>query len=333
MASVLTIMILEWILFLLLSFYLDHFGSFQSGIRKAVLLLHSRRAGNRSQSAQQQTTQIQEFEASVEMERTDVIKEREMVGQLLQEPNSSYSVICDNLKKVYPGKDGNSKKIAVRELSLSMARGQCFGVLGPNGAGKTTLINMLTGFTKPTSGTAYIEGMDISLLWENLTGREHLMFYGRLKKLKGAKLAQAIEQSLKSVRLFDGGVPDKLVQKYSGGMKRRLSVAISLIGDPKLKTKYGGSYVLTITTMAAEEAEEEVAKLVRSISPAVSRVYRISGTQRFEMPKQEVSISAVFHVMEDAKSRMTILAWGLSDTTLEDVFIRVAKENEASSVI
>ncbi|XBI46435.1 hypothetical protein VPH35_110686 [Triticum aestivum] len=412
---VLTIMILEWILFLLLSFYLDHFGSFQSGIRKAVLLLHSRRAGNRSQSAQQQTTQIQEFEASVEMERTDVIKEREMVGQLLQEPNSSYSVICDNLKKVYPGKDGNSKKIAVRELSLSMARGQCFGVLGPNGAGKTTLINMLTGFTKPTSGTAYIEGMDIrldmdkiytgigvcpqhDLLWENLTGREHLMFYGRLKKLKGAKLAQAIEQSLKSVRLFDGGVPDKLVQKYSGGMKRRLSVAISLIGDPKvvymdepssgldpasrkdlwkavksakqdraiiltthsmeeaevlcdrigiiadgtlqcignsreLKTKYGGSYVLTITTMAAEEAEEEVAKLVRSISPAVSRVYRISGTQRFEMPKQEVSISAVFHVMEDAKSRMTILAWGLSDTTLEDVFIRVAKENEASSVI
>ena len=75
MASVLTIMVLEWILFLLLSFYLDHFGSFQSGIRKAVLLLHSRRAGNRSQSAQQQTTQIQEFEASVEMERTDVIKE------------------------------------------------------------------------------------------------------------------------------------------------------------------------------------------------------------------------------------------------------------------
>lgn len=223
------------------------------------------------------------------------------------------------------------------------------------------------------------------------------MFYGRLKKLKGAKLAQAIEQSLRSVRLFDGGVPDKLVQKYSGGMKRRLSVAISLIGDPKvvymdepssgldpasrkdlwkavksakqdraiiltthsmeeaevlcdrigiiadgtlqcignsreLKTKYGGSYVLTITTVASEEAEEEVAKLVRSISPAVSRVYRISGTQKFEMPKQEVRISAVFHAMESAKSRMTILAWGLADTTLEDVFIRVAKESEASSV-
>lgn len=412
MTSILTIMVLEWILFMLLSFYLDHFGSFPNGIRKAVLLLHSHRATKRSSAAQQQTMQIQEFKASVEMERTDVIKERETVGQLLQEPNSSYSVICDNLKKVYRGKDGNSKKIAVRELSLSMARGQCFGVLGPNGAGKTTLINMLTGFTKPTSGTAYIEGMDIrldmdkiytgigvcpqhDLLWETLTGREHLLFYGRLKKLKGAQLAQAIKQSLKSVRLFDGGVADKLVAKYSGGMKRRLSVAISLIGDPKvvymdepssgldpasrkdlwnavksakqnraiiltthsmeeaevlcdrigiiangtlqcignsqeLKTKYGGSYVLTITT-AGEEAEE-VERLVRSISPGVSRVYHISGTQKFEMPKQEVRISEVFHAMENAKSRVTILAWGLADTTLEDVFIRVARESEASSV-
>ena len=90
--------------------------------------------------------------------------------------------------------------------------------------------------------------------------------------------------------------------------------------------------MLTITTTAGEEAEEEVAKLVQSISPAVSRVYRISGTQKFEMPKQEVRISAVFHVMESAKSRMTVLAWGLADTTLEDVFIRVAKESEASSV-
>jgi ABC-type multidrug transport system ATPase subunit len=73
-----------------------------------------------------------------------------------------------------------------------------------------------------------------SLLWETLTGREHLLFYGRLKNLRGAPLSQAIEKSLKSVRLFAGGIADKLVSKYSGGMKRRLSVAISLIGDPKV---------------------------------------------------------------------------------------------------
>ena len=78
--------------------------------------------------------------------------------------------------------------------------------------------------------------------------------------------------------------------------------------------------------------EEEVEKLVQSISPTVNRVYHISGTQKFEMPKQEVKISEVFQAMEYAKSRLSILAWGLADTTLEDVFIRVAKESDTSSV-
>uniref|UniRef100_I1NWF4 ATPase AAA-type core domain-containing protein n=1 Tax=Oryza glaberrima TaxID=4538 RepID=I1NWF4_ORYGL len=217
------------------------------------------------------------------------------------------------------------------------------------------------------------------LLWETLTGREHLLFYGRLKNLQGAPLSQAIEKSLKNVRLFAGGIADKLVSKYSGGMKRRLSVAISLIGDPKvvymdepssgldpasrkdlwnavksakqdraiiltthsmeeaeflcdrigiiangslqcignskeLKAKYGGSYVLTVTT-ATGEAEEEMRRLVQSISPTMNIVYHISGTQKFEMAKQEVRISQVFWAMEHAKRRMNVLAWGLADTT------------------
>ncbi|RCV04910.1 hypothetical protein SETIT_1G039400v2 [Setaria italica] len=412
LAGVLTIMILEWFLFLLSAFYLDHFGSLRNGTRKAAVLVRTCIDGNRFQAVQQQNTQLQEFRASVEMERTDVIKEREVVEQLLQESSSGYSVICDNLKKVYRGQDGNADKIAVRGISLSMSRGQCLGVLGPNGAGKTTLINMLTGFSKPTSGTAYIEGMDIrldmdkiytgigvcpqdDLLWENLTGREHLMFYGRLKKLKGTSLAEAIEQSLRSVRLFAGGVADKLVGKYSGGMKRRLSVAISLVGDPKvvymdepssgldpasrkdlwkavksakqersiiltthsmeeaevlcdrigiiangslqcigsskeLKDRYGGSCVLTVTTPAGKE--EEVERLVRSFLPAANRVYCVSGTQKFEMLKEGLKISEVFRAMEDAKSRLNILAWGLADTTLEDVFVRVAKDSDMSTV-
>ncbi|KAL6630052.1 hypothetical protein ACP70R_029817 [Stipagrostis hirtigluma subsp. patula] len=418
MASVLTIMILEWFLFLLFSFYLDHFGSFGNGMRKVAVLFRTRFGGNRSQSVQQRTIQLQELTTSVVMERTDVVEEREKVEQLIQESSSRYSVICDNLKKVYRGKDGNSDNIAVRGISLCMSRGQCFGVLGPNGAGKTTLINMLTGFSKPTSGTAHIEGMNIrfdmdriytrlgvcpqhDLLWEELTGREHLMFYGRLKILKGAALAEhkdylAIEQSLRSMHLHAGGVADKLVGKYSGGMKRRLSVAISLIGDPKvvymdepssgldpksrkdlwkalksakqdrtiiltthsmeeaevlcdrigiiangslqcigtskeLKDRYGGSCVLTVTNAAGVDEEEEVERVVQSISPAAKRVYRISGTQKFEMPKQGMKISEVFEAMEHAKSGLNILAWGLADTTLEDVFIRVAKESDTQT--
>ncbi|KAF3779791.1 ABC transporter A family member 7 [Nymphaea thermarum] len=176
---------------------------------------------------------------------------REVVEELLLNSNSGHSIICDNLKKVYPGKDGNPEKHAVRALSLALPRGECFGMLGPNGAGKTTFINMMIGLISPTAGTAYIQGFDIrkdmdkiytsmgvcpqhNLIWETLTGREHLLFYGRLKNLKGSALSQAVEESLKSVNLFNGGVGDKLSRKYSGGMKRRLSVAISLIGDPQV---------------------------------------------------------------------------------------------------
>ncbi|KAF3322076.1 ABC transporter A family member 7-like isoform X4 [Carex littledalei] len=181
-----------------------------------------------------------------------IISQRELVENLVMEKNiSNYPVISDNLRKVYPGRDGNPDKLAVEGLSLALPQGECFGMLGPNGAGKTSFIHMMTGLIKPTSGTAYVQGMDIrtdmdgihtnmgvcpqhDLLWETLTGREHLLFYGRLKNLKGDALTKAVEESLKSVNLFYGGVGDKQVRTYSGGMKRRLSVAISLIGDPKV---------------------------------------------------------------------------------------------------
>nr|CAB3482864.1 unnamed protein product [Digitaria exilis] len=271
----------------------------------------------------------------------------------------------------------------------------------------------MIGLVPPTSGTAYIHGMDIKtdmnsiysnmgvcpqhdLLWETLTGREHLLFYGRLKNLKGDELLKAVDDSLKSVNLFHSGVGDKQVGKYSGGMKRRLSVAISLIGDPKvvfmdepstgldpasrnnlwsvvkeakknraiiltthsmeeaevlcdrlgifvdggfqcignpkeLKARYGGTYVLTMTT--SSENEQEVEQLVHRLSPNASRIYHISGTQKFELPKQELRIADVFHAVESAKSRFSIYAWGLVDTTLEDVFIKVAKGAQAFSVV
>ena len=88
--------------------------------------------------------------------------------------------------------------------------------------------------------------------------------------------------------------------------------------------------MLTITTAAGEE--EVVEQLVRSLCPAANRVYRISGTQKFEMPKQGLRISEVFEAMENAKSWLNIAAWGLSDATLEDTFIKVASESDVSSV-
>lgn len=328
----------------------------------------------------------------------------EGVERLLLESSKDHAIIC-HLETL--------EKIAVRGLSLALSHGECFGMLGPNGAGKTSFISMMIGLTVPTSGTAFVEGLDIridmdgiytsmgvcpqhDLLWETLTGREHLLFYGRLKNLKGAALTQAVEESLKSVNLFHGGVGDKQAGKYSGGMKRRLSVAISLIGDPKvvymdepstgldpasrnnlwnvvkrakqgraiiltthsmeeaevlcdrlgifvdgslqcignpkeLKARYGGSYVFTMTT--SSNHEEEVENLVRQLSPNTNKIYQISGTQKFELPKQEVRIADVFQAVENAKSRFTVQAWGLADTTLEDVFIKVARGAQAFDVL
>ena len=108
---------------------------------------------------------------------------------------------------------------------------------------------MLVGFLAPTEGTAIVEGLDIrsdmdeiyqimgvcpqnNLLWETLTAREHLLFYGRLKNLNGVALTSAVDALLRKVNLFHGGVGDKRCGEYSGGMKRRLSVAISFIGNP-----------------------------------------------------------------------------------------------------
>jgi len=68
--------------------------------------------------------------------------QREIVDRFLQQPDTSYSVIIDNIRKVYPPKDGNAEVVAVKGFSLSIQRGQCFG-LGSNGTGKTSFISMV----------------------------------------------------------------------------------------------------------------------------------------------------------------------------------------------
>ncbi|KAL6073551.1 ABC transporter, ATPbinding domain containing protein [Balamuthia mandrillaris] len=138
---------------------------------------------------------------------------------------------------------------AVNNVAFSIAAGECVGILGPNGAGKTTLISILTGLFEPSSGTAEMFGLSIKdqidqvhmltgvcpqhdILWGNMTAKEHLLFYGRLKNLKGPALHKAVRAALVSVNLREAR--NKLSSKYSGGMKRRLSVAISLMAEPKM---------------------------------------------------------------------------------------------------
>ncbi|KAK3035659.1 hypothetical protein RJ639_032531 [Escallonia herrerae] len=384
MKEVLIIISVEWLVVLVVAYYVDQVVSSGSGVGRSPFFFLQYFRKKPLSSLRKPSLRRQGSKLYIQMEKPDVVQEQEKVEQLLLDSSTSSPIICDNLKKVYPGRDGNPEKFAVRGLSLALPQGECFGMLGPNGAGKTSFISMMIGLIKPSSGMAYVNGLDIrshmdgiyanmgvcpqhDLLWETLTGREHLLFYGRLKNLKGSALTQAVEESLKSINLFHGGVADKQAGKYSGGMKRRLSVAISLIGNPKLpqlvsahsmeeaehlcdrlgifvdgrlqcignpkelKARYGGSYVFTMTTSSSHE--EEVENLVRHLSPNANRIYQISGTQKFELPKHEVRIADVFQAVEDAKSRFTVQAWGLADTTLEDVFIKVARGAQAFNIL
>lgn len=177
----------------------------------------------------------------------DVEREvRRIQAQLALPSESRDAVLMNSLRKVYfPGTRKSTE--AVKNLTMGVAHGEVFGMLGPNGAGKTTTINMLVGFAAPTSGWATLHGFNIrthmhkiytlmgvcpqhDILWDPLTARQHLLFYGRLKNLKGQVLEAALIDALKQVNL--DFVMDEKVLTFSGGMKRRLSVAIALIGAP-----------------------------------------------------------------------------------------------------
>jgi ABC-type multidrug transport system fused ATPase/permease subunit len=199
MKEVTCIMLIEWLLLLGLAYYIDQI--IYSRKHPLFFLLQS------TSKKKQHFSDNKISKVVVEMEKPDVCREREKVEQCLLKSTRDSAVLCNNLKKVYSGKDGNPQKLAVRGLSLALPQGECFGMLGPNGAGKTSFINMMTGIIKPSSGTAFVQGLDIltdmdriyttigvcpqhDLLWEKLSGREHLLFYGRLKNLKGSVLTQ-----------------------------------------------------------------------------------------------------------------------------------------------
>jgi ABC-2 type transport system ATP-binding protein len=154
---------------------------------------------------------------------------------------SSPSIQTDALRKDF------GTKTAVRDLTLSVPKGEVFGFLGPNGAGKTTSIKMLLGLVRPTSGGGRLLGQPIGTtrararvgylpehfaFHEWLRGRELLRFHGRLLGLGGRALESGIEALLRRVELLDAA--DRCLQEYSKGMRQRIGLAQALLGEPEL---------------------------------------------------------------------------------------------------
>lgn len=139
------------------------------------------------------------------------------------------------------------KQEVLNGVDLTIEKGRITGLLGPSGSGKTSIVNMLVGTYLPTKGEVTVLGEkspfrhirlqvgympQSEALYNDLTAHENLRFFGTLYGLSGRALDEKVTQLLTLVRLSDQG--RKLVSKYSGGMKRRLSLAIALLHDPAL---------------------------------------------------------------------------------------------------
>lgn len=140
-------------------------------------------------------------------------------------------------------------KLALDGLSLQVAKGELFGLLGPNGAGKTTMISIVCGLIKPTSGSAEICGYNIerdaqkvkeqigvciqeTAIYPYLTGKENLELFGNLYKVNKKAIRKRSKMLLEKMALTEDA--KRVTGKYSGGMKRRLSLALALIHDPPI---------------------------------------------------------------------------------------------------
>ena len=139
--------------------------------------------------------------------------------------------------------------VAVDRVSLHANAGETVGLLGPNGAGKTTTVSIIAGLVRPDSGEVLIEGRPLRgdtdpakrkiglvpqdlALFDELTARDNLAFFGALYDLDGAKAKHAMAEALDLVGLADRA-KDK-VREFSGGMKRRLNLAAALLHDPQI---------------------------------------------------------------------------------------------------
>ena len=188
----------------------------------------------------------------------------------------------------------------LRGVDFDVERGSIFALLGSNGAGKTTVVRILATLLRADAGTAEVHGFDVATqagevresisltgqfaaVDEILTGRENLVLVARLRHLTGARAIA--EQLLARFRLTDAA--DRKVSTYSGGMRRRLDIAMSLIGDPPVV------FLDEPTTGLDPEARLEVWQAVRDLAAGGTTV--LLTTQYLDEAEQLADRIAILH--------------------------------------
>jgi len=152
-------------------------------------------------------------------------------------------IVIDKLTKYY------NKFLAVDELSLNVEKKANVGLLGPNGAGKSTTLKILCNLISPSSGTIYVDGIDVTKdpemvlskigaiietpeFYSYLTPMDNLSYFGRLRGMKGDKLTKRIKDVIELVKLNEWA--NVKIEKFSRGMKQRLALAQTLLHDPPI---------------------------------------------------------------------------------------------------
>jgi ABC-2 type transport system ATP-binding protein len=154
------------------------------------------------------------------------------------------AIRIESLSKTYAG-----GKRALNDVSFDVPRGQIFGLLGPNGSGKTTILRVLTGYLRPSAGTAQVGGFDLVRQGREARGRigyvpedaplyphmrtdELLAFMGRLRGLEGQRLNDRM--AFARERLGLEGVRATIVGRLSRGYRQRVAIAQAILHEPEL---------------------------------------------------------------------------------------------------
>ncbi|KAI9363393.1 hypothetical protein DFJ73DRAFT_511027 [Zopfochytrium polystomum] len=308
-----------------------------------------------------------------------------------------------NLNKTYKSFfKPSSAKVAVKNTCLTLHKSRLLALLGQNGAGKSTTMSILAGLTPATSGDALVYGRSVrtqmgairatlgvcpqhDILFDDLSAREHIELYAGLKGVPREHWRELLEDRLKAVKLWT--VQNVRASTYSGGMKRRLSLVISTIGDPKvvfmdepttgmdpvnrrhvwsfietfkkdrvmiltthsmeeadvlgdsiaimahgrlraignsifLKNKYGAGYRISVITDHSDRMKAAIAERV----PGARLEDDAAGALIYQFPISSTPAIPGFVKWLEANAEGLVKAWGISQTTLEEVFLRIIRD-------
>jgi len=245
------------------------------------------------------------------------------------------------------GLEKSYKKLrALRGVDFDVARGSVFALLGSNGAGKTTVVKILSTLLKPDAGTATVDGFDVAAQPANvresisltgqfaavdeiLTGRENLVLVARLRHLKGA--AQIAADLLARFQLTDAA--DRRVSTYSGGMRRRLDIAMSLTGNPPVL------FLDEPTTGLDPQGRIEVWQTVRELTGRGTTV--LLTTQYLDEAEQLADRIAILHqgriiangTLAELKQLFppAKVEYIEKQPTLEDIFLAIVGDDRTGS--